>query len=119
VNKFAELARRERPVATLRQATDDDLQRSRRHVAFLTPFGFGEGDELRAVFRDGDASWGAVAIHRQQGAFTQREVDLIADAGPLIARGIRRAILRSALAHERDRRRRASSCSVPTARSRR
>jgi DNA-binding CsgD family transcriptional regulator len=102
VNKFAELARRERPVAPLRQATDDDLQRSRRHVAFLTPFGFGEGDELRAVFRDGDAAWGAVAIHRQQGAFTQREVDLIADAGPLIARGIRRAILRSALAHEHD-----------------
>jgi DNA-binding CsgD family transcriptional regulator len=102
VNKFADLARRSPPVATLRQATNGDPTRSRRHTGLLTEFGFADGDELRAVFRDGDVVWGAIAIHRREGAFTDSEIELVADAGPAIARGIRRAILRSALAHGHD-----------------
>jgi DNA-binding CsgD family transcriptional regulator len=55
---------------------------------------------LRAVFREGEAVWGCLAIHRRTGDFEPREAALIAALGPLLAHGIRRAILRTALTHE-------------------
>ena len=96
-NKFADLARAARPVGTLVAATSGDTRRSRRHEEFLAPRGFADGDELRAVLRDGDAAWGAVVIHRRRGTFTDREAERVADVGPLLAHGIRRAILRSVI----------------------
>lgn len=101
-NKFADLARAEQPVGILSHATDGHPERSRRHVAFLAPYGFGEGDELRAIFRDGDAAWGAVAIHRRHGTFTKHEASVIGEIGAIAANGIRRAILAGALATDRD-----------------
>jgi DNA-binding CsgD family transcriptional regulator len=97
-NKFADLARRPRPVATLSRSTEGDLSRSSRHVGFLTEQGFGAGDELRAVFRDGDVPWGALAIHRRSGVFDDHEANLIADATGILAHGIRRALVRSGAA---------------------
>jgi DNA-binding CsgD family transcriptional regulator len=102
VNKFATLIRKDPPVATLRRATNGLPTLSRRYVDFLTPLGYGDGDELRAVFSEGSLVWGAVALHRRSGAFNEREMDLIADAGELIAFGIRRTILRSALTNVYD-----------------
>ena len=96
VNKFTVLARAERPVGILSQATGGDQGRSARYVDLLAPNGYAEGDELRAVFRDGDAAWGAVALHRRQGTFQETDAALIADLGGLVAHGIRRAILRTA-----------------------
>ena len=101
VNKFAELARAARPVGILSHATGGDLQRSARYVEVLAPNGWADGDELRAVFRDGDAAWGAVALHRRTGTFKEGEADLVADVGGLVAHGIRRAILRTAAATDR------------------
>lgn len=101
-NKFADLARAEQPVGILSQATDGHNERSRRHAEFLAPYGFGDGDELRAIFRDGDAAWGAVAIHRRHGAFTTHEARVVAEIGALAANGIRRAILAGALATDSD-----------------
>jgi DNA-binding CsgD family transcriptional regulator len=101
INRFADLARAELPVAILSVATDGHNERSRRHVEFLAPYGFGEGDELRAIFRDGDAAWGAVAIHRRHGAFTTHEAGVVAQIGALAANGIRRAILAGAMATDR------------------
>ena len=100
VNKFARLAMAARPVGSLNSSTDGDLRRSARYVNILVPLGY-EGDELRAVFRDGEATWGAMAIHRRQGNFTEREADLVADLGGLVAAGIRRAILRTAVTADR------------------
>jgi len=102
VNKFAVLARATRPVGILSQATDGDPERSPRHVRFLAPLGFDHGDELRAVFREGDVVWGALAIHRREGVFSDREADRVAGLGALLAHGIRRAILRTALNTGRD-----------------
>ena len=93
-NKFADVARLPRPVVTLRSATEGDLSRSPRHAGFLTDEGFADGDELRAVLREGEVSWGAVAIHRRAGAFDAHEVTLIADATRVLAHGIRRALVR-------------------------
>jgi DNA-binding CsgD family transcriptional regulator len=97
VNKFADLARAPRPVGILSQLTDGEPWRSPRHVGFLAPLGFADGDELRAVFKDGGAVWGAVALHRRHGTFTDMDAKAVADVGGLLAQGIRRAILRSAL----------------------
>ncbi len=102
VNKFASLAREAPPLGILSQATGGDLSRSPRHVKFLAPHGFEAGDELRAVFRNGDEVWGAVALHRQRGTFVAQEAALIADIGGVVAHGIRRAILRTALGAERE-----------------
>ena len=100
VNKFAVLAGAARPAVTMSASTGGDLRCSARYVKILAPLGY-VGDELRAVFRDGDVAWGAVAIHRRRGAFAEREADLIADLGGVIAAGIRRAIVRTAVTADR------------------
>lgn len=96
VNKFGDLARAERPVAILSQATAGNLRGSRRYVEVLAPNGYADGDELRAVFRDGGAAWGATALHRRKGVFRDDEAAFFVDVGGLIAHGIRRAILGTA-----------------------
>lgn len=101
VNKFADLARATPPVGVLTRATGGRPSESRRHATFLAPHGFGEGDELRVVFRDGTAAWGAAALHRRRGAFTDRDVNVVAQIGHVVANGIRRAILAGAVAADR------------------
>jgi DNA-binding CsgD family transcriptional regulator len=97
VNRFESLAHARCPVGTLSQSTGGHLRGSARYVEFLAPNGYA-GDELRAVFRGGDVAWGAVALHRREGTFDQDEIRLVADLSGVIADGIRRAILRTALA---------------------
>ena len=96
--KFADIARRPRPSEILSSSTGGDNARSARHRGFMADEGFGEGDELRAVLRDGQVVWGAVAIHRRTGTFEEREADLVADASAVLAHGIRRALLRAGIA---------------------
>lgn len=97
VNKFADLARAARPVGILSEATGGDLRRSPRFVRVLRPHGYGDGDELRATFLDGEVVWGCVALHRRRGRFDDREAGIVADVGRYIGEGIRRAILVTAL----------------------
>jgi DNA-binding CsgD family transcriptional regulator len=97
-NKFAVLARAVPPVGILSQATGGDLWQSPRHAKVLAPHGYADGDELRAVFADGESVWGCVALHRRRGEFEDREAGLVAGVAGYIAEGIRRAILASALA---------------------
>lgn len=92
-NKFSVIARSPRPVALLSQATHGDLAQSSRFRNILSPNGYGEGDELRAVFLDGQTVWGCLAAHRHGGTFNEEEADLVADFSGHIAEGIRRAIL--------------------------
>ena len=80
VNKFADLARATPPVGVLSRTTGGHPSDSRRHAAFLTPHGFGEGDELRVVFRDGDRRLGCCGdppadrrVHR--GRYRHRRAD--------------------------------------------
>lgn len=93
VNKFAELSRSDEPVATLRRATGGEPTRSVRFARVLVPHGYGDGDELRAVFRAGETAWGCVALHRRIGEFTDREVSTVAQLAPFIGEGIRRAVV--------------------------
>jgi DNA-binding CsgD family transcriptional regulator len=98
VNKFADLARAGRPVGVLSQATHGHPLRSPRFANILAPHGYGEGDELRAAFRKGDAVWGCVAVHRRVGTFSERDADFVAEVGGYIGEGIRRAVLATGLA---------------------
>ena len=100
VNKFADLARAERPVGILSQATGGELHQSSRFENVLKPHGYEAGDELRATFLDGESVWGCVAIHRRGEWFDDRDADLVADVSRYIGEGIRRAILVSALTAE-------------------
>jgi len=97
VNKFADLARAARPVGILTEATSGDLERSPRFTGVLRPHGFGDGDELRAVFLDGQSVWGCVALHRRCGRFEDAEASFVVDVAGYIGEGIRRAILATAL----------------------
>lgn len=97
-NKFAVLARAPLPVALLSRATRGQLTRSPRYINVLAPHGYAEGDELRAVFLHGESVWGCVALHRRNGLFEDHDVKVMADLAGLIAEGIRRAILTTALA---------------------
>lgn len=102
VNKFADLSRTSLPVGILSRATRGDLRRSARFVGVLEPHGYGSGDELRVVFRSGQAAWGCAAFHRRRGAFEDREASLVASVGGYVAEGIRRAIVMTALAVESE-----------------
>ena len=98
VNKFATLARASSPVGLLSEATGGAPARSKRFRTILAPHGYAEGDELRAVFREGDAAWGCVAIHRRHGLFTDGEARLVAEIGSrYLGEGIHRAVLLTAL----------------------
>jgi DNA-binding CsgD family transcriptional regulator len=88
-NLFRDLARTEGGAATLFAATDDHPARSARYREFLSPQGY--GDELRAVFRIGDSTWGVVDLFRERGrtAFTPAEVGLVRRVGPILAGALR------------------------------
>jgi DNA-binding CsgD family transcriptional regulator len=96
-NKIAVLARATRPAAALLQATHGHPERSLRYRRVLARHGYTNGDELRIVFRTGDAVWGCAIVHRRVGVFEDREIALAADLTGVIAEGIRRAILVTAL----------------------
>jgi DNA-binding CsgD family transcriptional regulator len=75
-NLFSDLAAQPTPAATLRAATNDRPMRSARYREFLQPQGY--DDELRAVFRTGDRTWGVAGLLREKGRepFTEADVAL-------------------------------------------
>jgi DNA-binding CsgD family transcriptional regulator len=91
VNKFADLARRSRPAASLSHATGGALDRSRRHRELRRPHGL--QDELRAALVSDAMTWGAITLGRREGRtdFTLAETRLLASLAPLLADGLRRA----------------------------
>ena len=98
-NKFTDLARAPQPAASLSQATGRELNRSLRHRELKAPNGF--EDELRVTFVDGSGStWGAVTLLRETGHpdFTPADTSFLASLSHVLAEGMRRATLLTALA---------------------
>jgi DNA-binding CsgD family transcriptional regulator len=89
VNAFADLARADRPVGTLRDAVDGDPQRSRRYRRVLRPLGY--GDELRAVLRADGKPWGQITLFRREGqpAFSAGDSALVAGLSAPLAGALR------------------------------
>ena len=94
VNKFRVLAAsRGAPVNSLYRATQNRPETSLRFRDILTPLGF--GDELRAVFRAGETVWGYACMHCEAGihGYTPHHLALLARLAPLLAEGLRTALL--------------------------
>jgi hypothetical protein len=93
VNKFAQLARAALPVATLSASTRGNLASSPRYHEILASLGL--GDELRAALRTGTTCWGYLCLHRERTSplFTPTDVAYITRLAPLLAEGLRTALL--------------------------
>jgi DNA-binding CsgD family transcriptional regulator len=99
VNKFSQLARGIRPVATLSEATGGDLSRGRIHREVGRQFGF-PGDSLKAAFMAGPSCWGVAALARRdpRAFFIQADLSFMASIGSHVGEGLRAAVLLDALA---------------------
>ena len=87
--QFVDLARSAEPAASLHLSLDGDVIRSARYRGLLRPQGY--DDELRAVLRTGDSTWGLLGLMREAGRapFDQTEVALVSKASPIIAAALR------------------------------
>jgi DNA-binding CsgD family transcriptional regulator len=86
---FRDLARAASPAGTLFDVTYAQPARSARYREFLAPQGY--GDELRAVFRVGDSTWGVVDLFRERGRepFSPRDIDAVRTVGPAVGSALR------------------------------
>jgi hypothetical protein len=93
VNKLADVARSERGVSTLYEATGGDPASSPRWHFNMK---MGGDQELIAALRtpSGDA-WDALGVYREPGAppFDRDELEFVRSLAPLLAEGARRALL--------------------------
>lgn len=85
---FHDLARGD-GVSALRLALGGRAGRSIRYRECLVPQGY--DDELRAVFRSGDSTWGAMAIYREgvRSPFDADDVAVVRSISPLVADALR------------------------------
>lgn len=92
-NHFRDLARASRPVGSLYRVTGGRPTLSARYRELNRKLGY--GDELRAVFRTGHATWGIVSLWREeaQPEFSAAEEKLVADLSAPVAEAFRRAAL--------------------------
>jgi len=93
-NRFADVVRSERPVATLHEATGGDPSRSRWYQVALEPHGAEQ--ELRAGLRTNDGvPWAAVSLYREPGRseFDADELAVLFELAPYLAEGTRRGLL--------------------------
>ena len=93
VNKLADVARSQRGVSTLHEATGGDPTSSPRWHFNMT---MGGDQELIVALRTptGEA-WGALGLYREPGAplFDRDEIELLRSLAPSLAKGARRALL--------------------------
>ena len=93
-NKMADVARSERGVATLHEATGGDPSRSPRYERDMVPYG---GDQEMVVglrTRSGEI-WGALGLYREKGQplFDGDELEFMRSVAPHLAEGARRGLL--------------------------
>lgn len=88
-NLYRDMYRSGTNAAALRLTTDDQPVRSARYREFLTPQNY--GDELRALFRIGDNTWGLLGLYRDAGlpAFTAADVAFIDSITTTVAAALR------------------------------
>lgn len=98
VNKFSVLSQTADGVGVLSEATDGKRDTSIRYSVILRPNGF--ENELRAALTEGGACWGGIAMYRRVELpdYTPEEVAAMVSATGVLAEGVRRAILTSAVA---------------------
>lgn len=93
VNKWADLAGRPNPAATLTDATEGRPDRSVRYRELLRPHSC--ASELRVSLVEKSSCWGAVGLYRSDGErdFDPDEVRFLASVSPVMAGGFRRSLV--------------------------
>jgi DNA-binding CsgD family transcriptional regulator len=87
-NKLASLARGDRPVRALREATGGDLARSQRWQDIMRPADV--GDELRAALTTGGYCWGSLTLYRASACpFTDEDIQFLTHLLSAAAAGAR------------------------------
>jgi len=93
MNKLADVARSERGVSTLHEATGGEPASSARWHFNMT---MGGDQELIAALRTPTRdAWGALGLYREPGAplFDREDLELVRSLAPFLAEGARRALL--------------------------
>jgi DNA-binding CsgD family transcriptional regulator len=93
-NKMADVARSDRGLATLHEATGGDLRRSARYRVSIEPLG-GEQELLAGLRTRSGEAWGILGLYREPGQrlFGADELDFLRAASVHLAEGARRALL--------------------------
>jgi DNA-binding CsgD family transcriptional regulator len=101
-NQLPALARTPTGVSTIAQATGGDPATCARWRDVLVPSGVHH--EMRAVFRDGGHSWGALVLMRGSDVtdFGADDVEFVRRVAPTVAHGFRRVLVRQHLDHRDD-----------------
>lgn len=93
-SKLADVARSQRGVATLHEATGGDLSLSARYRTSIQPLG-GDQEALVGLRTPSGAAWGILALYREPGQprFDRDELEFLRDVSGHLAEGARRALL--------------------------
>ena len=94
VHKFADVARSERGLSTLHDATGGDPGRSPGWRKFIQPLG-GDQELLLALRTRDGVAWGLVGLYREpdRPLFSASELRFLHDVAPFLAEGARRGLL--------------------------
>ena len=93
-NKMADVARSERGVATLHEATAGDPSRSPRYRTGMQPYG-AEQEVLAGLRAQSGDVWGCLGLYREPGQpmFDADELDFLREVSTHLAEGARRGLL--------------------------
>lgn len=93
-NKMADVARSDRGLATLHEATGGDPRRSARYRVSIEPLG-GEQELLASLRTRSGEAWGILGLYREPGQrlFGADELGFLRQASVHLAEGARRALL--------------------------
>jgi DNA-binding CsgD family transcriptional regulator len=93
-NKMADVARSERGVATLHEATGGDVSRSAKYRVSIKPLG-GEQEVLVGLRTRSGEVWGVLALYREPGQplFDTEELEFLQAISTQLAEGARRGLL--------------------------
>jgi hypothetical protein len=93
-HKMADVARSERGVSTLHEATGGDPSRSRAWNLYMRPYG-AEQELLVALRTRAGEAWGMLGLYREPGQpqFDTDELDFLREVSPYLAEGAQRGLL--------------------------
>jgi DNA-binding CsgD family transcriptional regulator len=93
-HNLADVARSERGISTLHEATGGDPSRSRAWRDYVHPYG-GEQQLRLALRTQAGEAWGVLALYREPGQpeFDRKEQQLLRAVAPHLAEGARRGLL--------------------------
>ncbi|MGH9166249.1 MAG: LuxR C-terminal-related transcriptional regulator [Acidimicrobiia bacterium] len=93
-NKMADVARSERGVATLHEATGGDPNRSPRYQRGIVAYG-GDQEMIAGLRTRSGEVWGSLGLYREKGRplFDNDDLSFVQAVAPYLAEGARRALL--------------------------